>query len=137
MKKFTPRKKRTMPKYISNFSKTSKVYYPKGDAGFKKPWFKAVSALGCHYLGRVRYNKGTGYHPIKEWFSQASNKARYFGFLVIAKTNPIAHHTVLYKGPSKGRHKMTKTKKNRPAKLLKNIATLGKSRGSLSHLYLR
>lgn len=85
------------------------------DAGFKNPWFKAVSALGWYYLGRVRglahYDEGTGYHPIKELFSQASNKACYLGFWLIAKTNPMSHHIVLYKGPSKGRHKMTKTKK--------------------------
>lgn len=85
------------------------------DAGFKNPWFSAVSALGWDYLGRVRglahCNEGTGYYPISELFFKAQNKASYLGVWLIAKTNPVLHHIVLYKGKSKGRHKITKTKK--------------------------
>ncbi|MBX9808037.1 MAG: IS4 family transposase [Flavobacteriaceae bacterium] len=85
------------------------------DAGFKNPWFTAVSALGWDYLGRVRglahYSEGTGYYPISELFFKAQNKASYLGAWLIAKTNPMLHHIVLYKGKSKGRHKITKTKK--------------------------
>lgn len=117
-----PKKKENNAKVHKQFLDRLHSLLPEGcrpcilsDAGFKNPWFKAVSALGWHYLGRVRglahYDKGTGYHPIKELFSQAPNKASYLGFWLIAKTNPMSHHIVLYKGASKGRHKMTKTKK--------------------------
>lgn len=117
-----PKKKENNAKVHKQFLNTLHSLLPEGckpcilsDAGFKNPWFKEVSALGWHYLGRVRglahYDKGTGYHPVKELFSQAQNKACYLGFWLIAKTNPMSHHIVLYKGLSKGRHKMTKTKK--------------------------
>ena len=117
-----PKKKESNAKVHKEFLNKLQSLLPQGccpcilsDAGFKNPWFKAVSALGWHYLGRVRglvhYDKGRGYHPIKELFSQAQNKASYLGCLLIAKTNPMSHHVVLYKGSSKGRHKMTKTKK--------------------------
>ncbi|RYX03723.1 IS4 family transposase [Legionella pneumophila] len=117
-----PKKKENNAKVHKQFLNKLQSILPQGccpcilsDAGFKNPWFKAVSALGWDYLGRVRglahYDEGMGYHPINELFSQALNKARYLGFWLIAKTNPMIHHIVLYKGPSKGRHKMTKTKR--------------------------
>jgi len=87
------------------------------DGGFKNPWFKAVSALGWNYVGRVRglthYDDGKGFRPISNLFSQATKSPKYLGFWSIAKTNNVSHHVVLYKGISKGRHKMTKTKKKR------------------------
>lgn len=117
-----PKKKENNAKVHKQFLKNLRSLLPEGckpciltDSGFKNPWFKEVSALGWHYLGRARglvhYDNGTGYHSIKELFSQARNKACYLGFWLIAKTNPMSHHIVLYKGLSKGRHKMTKTKK--------------------------
>lgn len=117
-----PKKKENNAKVHKQFLARLRSVLPEGckpcilsDAGFKNPWFKAVLALDWDYLGRVRglahYDQGTGYRPIKELFSQAQNKACYLGFWLVAKTNPLSHHIVLYKKPSKGRHKMTKTNK--------------------------
>ncbi|MDR3501954.1 MAG: IS4 family transposase, partial [Legionella sp.] len=90
------------------------------DAGFKNPWFKAVLAMGWDYVGRVRgitqCDAGDGFYAIKTWFAQATNKARYLGFWAVTKTNALFHHVVLYKGLPKGRHKMTKTKKQDQSK---------------------
>lgn len=122
-----PKKKENNAKVHKEFLNKLHSILPEGcrpcvlsDAGFKNPWFKAVSDLGWHYLGRVRglahYDDGAGYLPIKNLFSQTKNKVRYLGFWLIAKTNPMSHHVVLYKGQAKGRHKMTKTKKRDTSK---------------------
>lgn len=116
------KKKENNAKVHKQFLKNLRSLLPEGcqpcilsDAGFKNPWFKTVTALGWHYVGRVRglahYNDGTGYSPINTLFSRATNKAFYLGFWLIAKTNPMSHHIVLYKGSPKGRHKRTKTNK--------------------------
>lgn len=117
-----PKKKENNDKVHKLFLKNLYSILPEGcqpciltDAGFKNPWFKSVLALGWNYVGRIRglahYDDSQGFRPISELFSQATTKARYLGLLVIAKTNPMPHHVVLYKGRAKGRHKMTKTKK--------------------------
>lgn len=117
-----PKKKENNAKVHRDFLERLHSILPKecrpcilSDAGFKNPWFMAVSALGWNYLGRVRglanYNEGSGYYPISELFFNAKNKASYLGVWLIAKTNPMSHHIVLYKGRPKGRHNMTKTKK--------------------------
>jgi len=117
-----PKKKENNHKVHKHFLKNLHSILPEGccpciltDAGFKNPWFKAVSALGWDYVGRVRglahYDDGQGFRPVTELFSQATKKPCYSGFWSIAKTNNVSHHVVLYKGVPKGRHKMTKTKK--------------------------
>lgn len=117
-----PKKKENNDKVHKLFLKNLHSVLPKGtqpciltDAGFKNPWFKSVLAIGWNYVGRIRglahYDDKQGFRPISKLFSQATNKARYLGLLVVAKTNPMSHHVVLYKGRSKGRHKVTKTKK--------------------------
>ena len=35
------------------------------DAGFRGPWFKAVEALGWHWIGRVRKSSTIGFYPVK------------------------------------------------------------------------
>jgi hypothetical protein len=117
-----PKSKENNPKIHRSFLKNLKLVLPPKskpclitDAGFKNPWFKAVLNMGWNYVGRVRgitqYDGGNGFYAIKTLFAQARSKARYIGFLAVAKTNVLFHHVVLYKGIPKGRHKMTKTKK--------------------------
>lgn len=117
-----PKSKENNPKIHRSFLKNLKSVLPPEskpclvtDAGFKNPWFKAVLHMGWDYVGRVRgitqYGAEDGFYGIKTLFAQARNKARYLGFVAVAKTNILFHHVVLYKGIPKGRHKMTKTKK--------------------------
>lgn len=118
-----PKKNENNDKVHKQFLKKLKSILPEGcqpciltDAGFKNPWFISVLSLGWNYVGRIRGlahydDNNQGFRPISGLFTQATKKACYLGLLVIAKTNPMLHHVVLYKGVSKGRHKLTKTKK--------------------------
>jgi hypothetical protein len=53
------------------------------------------------YVGRIRgltyFDNGQGFYPISDLFSQATKSARYLGFWVIAKTNPMPHHAFFIK----------------------------------------
>ena len=79
------------------------------DAGFKNPWFKAVSALGWDFVGRIRglthIDEGNGFIPGKQLAKNLAAKASYLGLLIIAKTNPMAAHTYGYKHPLKKQKK--------------------------------
>jgi hypothetical protein len=63
------------------------------DAGFRGPWFKAVSALGWDWIGRVR-DRVTYRHelngpcrPVKSLYAQAATVPRTVGSVWLAKTN--------------------------------------------------
>lgn len=83
------------------------------DAGYKNPWFKAVLALGWDYIGRVRgkvtYDNGDGFEPIKTLHEKASSTPKYFDSVTLAKENPLETNVYLYKHKLKGRKKLTKT----------------------------
>ena len=70
------------------------------DAGFKSPWFRAVSALGWYYLGRVRsrdyirFEDAEAWVPAKSLYAQASGRPRCLGRLWIPRATPMA--TVAY-----------------------------------------
>lgn len=82
------------------FLKKLKSILPKGcrpyvvtDAGFKNPWFRAVLALGWDYIGRVRgkvtYDIGNGFEPIKNLHKIASDIPKSLGSLLLAKKNSL------------------------------------------------
>lgn len=83
------------------------------DAGFKNPWFKAVIALGWDYIGRVRgkvtYDSGNGFEPIKNLHEKAGITPKHFGRITLAKENPLKTDVYLYKHKVKGRKKLTST----------------------------
>lgn len=83
------------------------------DAGFKNPWFKAVLALGWDYIGRVRgkvtYDNGNGFEPIKNLHGKASVPPKSIGRILLAKDNQLETNCYLYKHKLKGRKKLTKT----------------------------
>lgn len=85
------------------------------DAGFKNPWFKAVIALGWDYIGRVRgkvtYDSGNGFEPIKNLHEKAGITPKHFGSITLAKENPLKTDVYLYKHTVKGRKKLTSTGK--------------------------
>ena len=86
------------------------------DAGFKNPWFKAVLALGWDYIGRVRgrvhYDNGNGFEPIKALHKQASDTPQCIGKIILAQRNPLQTLCYLYKHKLIGRKKLTKRGKN-------------------------
>lgn len=81
------------------------------DAGFNVPWHKLVLSLGWDYVGRVRkpnYCKleGENWEHLDDIFKKATKTAKcYKGQLT--KSNQFDTTFVLYKGTSKGRHKLT------------------------------
>ena len=102
------------------FLKKLKSILPEGcrpyvvtDAGFKNPWFRAVLALGWDYIGRVRgkvtYDIGNGFEPIKNLHKKASDIPKSLGSMLLAKENSLKTHCYLYKHKLKGRKKLTKT----------------------------
>lgn len=102
------------------FLKKLKSILPQGcrpyvvtDAGFKNPWFRAVLALEWDYIGRVRgkvtYNIGNGFEPIKNLHKKASDTPKSLGSLLLAQENSLKTNCYLYKHKLKGRKKFTKT----------------------------
>lgn len=96
------------------------------DAGFKNPWFKAVLALGWDYIGRVRgkvnYDSGNGFEPIKNLHEKASDTPKCIGNIILAKDNKLETNCYIYKHKLKGRKKLTKTGKKDKSNVSKKAA---------------
>ena len=83
------------------------------DAGFRTPWFRAVEALGWHWLGRLRHR--THVQPVEaadersQWVSckamyeLATRTPRDFGLMETVRTDPLTARVVLHAKPPKGR----------------------------------
>lgn len=83
------------------------------DAGFRRPWFKAVEALGWYYVGRVRnrefvrFPHSDAWLPAKSLYAQANARARDLGALWIPRSAPWLTHAYLYRKHPKGRKRLT------------------------------
>jgi len=97
------------------------------DAGFKNPWFKAVLTLGWNYIGRVRgkvnYNGGNGFEPIKNLHEKASDTPKCIGSIILTKDNQLVTNCYIYKHKLKGRKKLTKTGKIDQSNVSKKAAS--------------
>lgn len=79
------------------------------DAGYRAPWFRAVTELGWDYVGRLR----SGCHmqpapteawiPVRSLFAKASTRWKRFANVRIVKARPWVCDLVLYKQPRRGR----------------------------------
>ncbi len=87
------------------------------DAGFSRPWFRAVQRRGWDFIGRLSRTAHVQSHRIDTapWVPSSSfhKKARYHraidvGTFSVAKTNPYTARVVLYKKKPKKRHGATK-----------------------------
>lgn len=83
------------------------------DAGFRTPWFRAVEAMGWHWLGRLR---GTTYlKPVdvpdepSQWvtckalYALARRAPRDLGEMEVVRDRPLTAHVVLHAKPAHGR----------------------------------
>lgn len=83
------------------------------DAIFKTPWFKAVEEKDWYWVGRVRGNihlsadKET-WQSCKNWFKQATSRAKKLGDIFYSKATQLPCEAVLYQGATKGRIKKKK-----------------------------
>jgi Transposase DDE domain len=81
------------------------------DAGFHAPWFKAVSARGWAFVGRIR-GRDTVQHETGPWirgtalYTHATAQARNLGQHTYVRSNPIEVRLVLVKLPARGRHRL-------------------------------
>ncbi|WP_139124444.1 IS4 family transposase [Enterovibrio norvegicus] len=78
------------------------------DAGFKRPWFKAVRGQGWHFMGRVRgrvclSNNGEKGLLCKTLFPQATSTAKLMKNWYMGNVNPYKINMVLYKAKPVGR----------------------------------
>lgn len=83
------------------------------DAGFRRPWFRAVDALGWHWLGRLRHRtlvKPLNAHEKDDWIpSRALYEllegcgTRDMGIMDTVRGDPWASRVVIHRKPSKGR----------------------------------
>jgi Transposase DDE domain len=85
------------------------------DAGFRVAWFRAVEALGWHWVGRVRGTTRVCFRAKNKWFCgrrlhrSATPRARSLGEARLTESNPIGCRLVLLRRPRRGRHQRTRT----------------------------
>ena len=118
------------PKVHAAFLKELKAMLPSGcqpivitDAGFRSPWFRAVEAIGWHWVGRIRNrdrvrpqahaNERAGlWQGAKTLYAFATSKAPDLGVFDYVRSHPISTRLVTIKQAPKGRH-MTSVKGER------------------------
>jgi hypothetical protein len=97
------------------------------DAGFHAAWFKAVSAHGWAFIGRIRgrdlVRRGAG-----PWirgtalYGQATEQARDLGPHTYVRSNPIQARLVLVRLPARGRHRLNIYGRQRAARTSRKCA---------------
>lgn len=119
-----PKKKENNHATHKEFLNKLKTLLPAGvkpvivtDAGFRAPWFAYILKLGWDFVGRLR-NKNLiclDKEPIwslsSTYFSQASSIPTYLGEGMLTEEGKVPVQCVLFKGKSKGRHKINKNRK--------------------------
>lgn len=88
------------------------------DAGFRGPWFRAVEAMGWHWLGRLRNrtqlkpaeapNDIDERVPCKAMYEQYRGKTRDFGLTDVTRSAPLRARIVLHGKPPQGRKDRTR-----------------------------
>lgn len=109
------------PQAQKKFLKDLRHVLPKGvtptlvtDAGFRSDWFRAVTAQGWHYIGRVRNNtqvcvESTGpWQPCATLHARARSEPREWGACQIVKGQPLACRLVLARRQRRHRHALTR-----------------------------
>lgn len=82
------------------------------DAGFRRPWFQAVDAMGWHWLGRLRHRtfvKPVDTHGEDDWvpsralYALLDRGTRDMGLMDTVRAHPWTCRVVLHRKPAKGR----------------------------------
>lgn len=87
------------------------------DAGFRRPWFQAVHALGWDYVGRIRGRQSFRIDGTETWESyygcakKAVENDKYLGEGQLGQVNTMRTHFYLTKLPKKHRVRLNKLKK--------------------------
>lgn len=119
-----PKAKKNSRKVHASFLKRLQALLPQGvrpilitDAGFQNPWFRAVQALGWHWIGRVRHRTRVrlllGQEEEAAWMCckalhpQARTRACSLGEAQLARSNPLSCRLVLVRRRRLGRVEST------------------------------
>ena len=103
------------------------------DAGFRAPWFKAVEALGFHWVGRIRNTNKYRIRGTPKWsyttslYEIATNKPQAIKAVTLAKSNAISCNLVFIKKEEKKGRKH----KNRSGNRTNNNASNRAARSAL------
>lgn len=84
------------------------------DAGFGQPWFRAVEALGWHWIGRLRgkvylawQTRPDAWVCLRALYERATRRAAKLGLAQVVRSHPIRACIVAFRAPHKGRHRNT------------------------------
>lgn len=129
------------------------------DAGFRRPWFRAVDAMGWQWLGRLRHRtmvKPVDAHGEDDWvpsralYALLDHGTRDMGLMDTVQAHPWTCRVVLHRKPAKGRKHLNlkgvprRGKQSRKSAagqrepwLLVASPSLGLSACQIVHLYAR
>lgn len=84
------------------------------DAGFRRPWFRAVRKLGWDYVGRVRVQRAQvrlgvceAAMSVAELYERAGAKVQRFEYARLGQTEVLRCNLLLYRKPKCGRVRTT------------------------------
>jgi len=91
------------------------------DAGFHNDWFRKVTSLGWHYIGRVRHGsqkkycaeKGKSWKTLEHLSSEAKTSPLFIGLVWLCKSNCLLTHLYTYKSQNKGRKSLNRAGKRK------------------------
>lgn len=96
------------------------------DAGFRSPWFRAVSELGWHWVGRIRNKEYVRsehcatWIPAKTLYSGANQRPRSLGRYELSRSNATPCALFIVKHPPK--HRVLKGARGQPRKSTQDLA---------------
>jgi len=102
------------------------------DAGFRCPWFRAVEALGWHFVGRVRNHVYVQLPGTSHWrFTRtllAERRSRAFGTVCLAKHQPFTCQLLRYHRPRQARRRYRRALNDKAARGIREPWLLAYSR---------
>lgn len=120
-----PTAKLGSPRVEAAFLEQLKALLPTGvqpvlvtDAGFRVPWFRAVEALGWHFVGRVRHRaharflksaRENGWIAAKALYARATARAVSLGDVELTETKRFVCRLALVRRRARGRLDLTRT----------------------------
>ena len=130
-----PTAKLGSPKVEAAFLERLKALLPAGvrpilitDAGFRVPWFRAVEALGWHFVGRVRHRAHVRLPHENNWiaakalYTRATSRAASLGHVVLTESQQFDCRLILVRRRARGRKDMTRYGKRARSAYSRKIA---------------